>query len=285
MPLVAMPHRSKGGYKYFIFNELHDGESREVAHITDTKTWKGIGVKAAPPISHEGGAASNAAPGGVLLRQVAEDGPQSGSLVKLSALRCFKGLTVPRPASLYDVLGVSRVEGKPRLEKDLCRALLEHVLPQLGGDEREEVMGRRFNATANCSVLDQRSVLASAGNQEAVQGFTDDDEVERELNNFVEQKLGIKLKGKPKTASLPERSAASGPSSSSSGTKLPEAATISLQDAKKFMPAGCLMNDLATHMRWQITHKEKESAPFSHTALFLERMRLPTHRGLHCWNA
>eukprot|EP00975_Prorocentrum_lima_P012538 2658389-Prorocentrum_lima.AAC.1 len=78
------------------------------------------------------------------------------SLVRVSALRCFKGLTVPRLSSLYDLLGVCTDGGrKPRLEKDLCRALLKHVLPSLDDSELEALISKRLDAAASSSVLDQ----------------------------------------------------------------------------------------------------------------------------------
>jgi hypothetical protein len=277
--LWPMAHRSRGGYKYFTFKELKDGESWELAHITDIKAWRGIRVKANPPVGHGGHAAPNSAPGGVLLRPVAQAGAKAEGLLQLSASRCFKGLTVPRLSALYDMLDVCPGMKKPKLEKDLCRALLNHALPDLGDTGVEELLGKRFDAAASSNTLDARSVLASAANQEAIQGLIDEDEIEKELTNYVEQKLGTKLKRTSGTASAPAMPAAASTASSSSGQTLPQAAKISLKDAKRFVPPGSTLElDLKRHMRWKVIYKEKESAPFSHTGTFGEAEASDTQR-------
>ncbi len=76
------------------------------------------------------------------------------------------------------------------LERELCTAMVKHLMPNITDEQLEGYLNIRFKPVA--SDLERGSVLASATNQEAADGLLEEDDMQIELKQFVEKKVAPK---------------------------------------------------------------------------------------------
>ena len=237
--------------------------------ITDLVSHRVLGIKAVPPLAQHDCNCSNGAPGGVLMRELS-DGAMAEPMAKAAARRCFKGITVPRLRVFYDLLKVESEGRKPKLERELCAAMVKHLVPDITDVQLEGYMNIRLKPVA--SDLEQGSVLASTANQEAAEGLLEEDDMQTELKEFVEKKVAPR-KGRANAAAPAGTAAAqveaSPAASSSSKSKIPMMTHIPLSVARQWAPpTSALILDTTRHMRWQIQCRNKASPPYSHSKAF-----------------
>lgn len=235
----------------------------KIVHVTSLTDWRMVPCRARPPchLPH----AEEAARGVFITMQDKLTKP----LLNHAAQTCFANCQVTHLKALIHKCQLDFAEDKiPRTEPELCKALLEHLLPE--GTEKparvSEILAGRFKPDAVESILQEDGGVCEA------EGLIH--ETDKAAFDTV-MKLGKAMFASTPAASSSQVAppAAQQPSSSSStctaaSTRKKQQLVGSLTpaSAKEYLPVapGCTVNkDTVRHHRWQVEYMAKPSPPYS----------------------
>jgi hypothetical protein len=194
---------------------------------------------------------------GVVL--VLKSGTSPMKLVEFAASRAFYTLNCKQMKDLGDQLGVEWARPKPRTEFEICRAVMQDVLPTLSLDQIDAIIDDWRNAkkpsvwTSSfdpsnvdlvCKILDDDA--AKEARRRVAAKETDKEERQSKMRKAIAKKTG-RAKAKPRLRGGPMHH------------------EFSQDEAKVWIPgvSGCTLTfDDVLHMRWKISYPNSE-APFS----------------------
>ena len=112
----------------------------DILHMDDPAQWYGIPTVAEPPL-YLGGKAGRGEEEPCIGERLLSTG--AFGLLELNANQAFVGWTVPMMSKLFDWMPELDTASRPRLEMELAKALVLHVLGEVGDETLRDILAKR----------------------------------------------------------------------------------------------------------------------------------------------
>lgn len=241
-------------FRFAAFKEVGAEQCWEVKVITNLGEWIGFPTQLVPPSALPlplTATAEQKSHKGVM---VSIEASAPSSLAELSATACFPSLTTPFLKKLVVELQIVFERGQPSLEYDLCKILVQHLLPAATPEEVLQILSKRSTKKApRFDCLDGAEIELAAGilDEAEVENATKDMKKYAELVKAEKAKMAAATKAAASRRRKPRQ--------------IPHRDCEAVETAKKLLPpeSGCQLHLEATwHVRCRISYP-KQFPPFS----------------------